>query len=115
MYIDSNYNEFTNLVELHDNYAILSDKTKIRGYSGDADTVSVVYNYYNPSFTVPATYTSEQSFNFIDYSDYLTNDFEDRGDFPIIFLCGFTLIFMLIFIINCLTKLVKRGGVFGMF
>lgn len=111
MYIDSNYNNYDHLIEAHDNYLILSSSSRINGSSGDPDTINCVYNYFIPSITIPGRYSSEESFSFTTLD--LTNNIADRADFPLIFICGFILIFILIFIINQLTKLVKKGGIFG--
>lgn len=111
MYINENYNNYKYLVEPHDNYVILSNKSHISGSSGDADLIPVVYNYYYPSVSLPGTYSSEQSFSFTSLD--LSNNIEDRADFPLIFICGFIIIYTLIFLINQLTKLVRKGGVFN--
>lgn len=111
MYIDENYNSYHYLVEAHDNYLILSNKSHISGSSGDIDSIPIVYNYFSPAVTFSSTYSSEETRSFTSLD--LSNNIEDRADFPIIFLCGFTLIFTFIFIINQITKLVRKGGVFN--
>lgn len=111
MYLENKYSNYNYLIELHDNYAILSTSSHISGSSGDSDSVNAIANYFDPHYVVPFTYHSEESFSF----NYITtsDNIEDRGDFPKIFICGFILIFVLIFIINNLSKLFKKGGIFG--
>jgi len=48
-YLDSNYSNYTNLVEVNDNYLVLSTSSRISGSSGDLDYVPVVYQYLQPS------------------------------------------------------------------
>lgn len=110
MYIDNDYLSYSYLVEAHDNYVILSNVSSIQGESGDFDSVHAVYNYFSPPVTIPFTYYSYDTFNFP--SIEVDNNFSSRADFPFIFLCSFTLIFVLIFIINQLSKLVKKGRYF---
>lgn len=112
VYINSGDSNFKYLVEPHDNFLILSTKSHISGSSGDPDSVPALASYFN-GYSFPFTYSSEQTFSFSNIADSFTSNFEDRSDFPVIFICGFILIFTLIFIINQLSKLVKKGGVFG--
>lgn len=111
MYLESDYSNYNHLVELHDNFAVLSTSSHINGSSGDPDEVNALANYFDPHYVVPFTYRSEETFSF----DQITtsDNIEDRGDFPKIFICGFIIIFILIFIINNLSKLFKKGGIFG--
>ena len=111
MYIDENYNNYKYLVEAHDNYIILSSSSAIHGESGDTDNVNAIIQYINPPYTIPLTYYSEKTFSFTDIESNLSNNIEDRADFPNIFICGFIIIFLLIFIINTLTRLFKKGGI----
>lgn len=113
MYIDENYNNYKYLVEAHDNYVILSSSSAITGESGDTDSVNAIIQYFNPALTIPLTYYSDKTFSFTNIENQLSNNIEDRADFPIIFICGFILIFLFIFIINNLSKLFKKGGVFS--
>lgn len=81
--------------------------------AGDTDDVPAIIQYINPPLTIPLTYYSDKTFTFTNIEDYLSNNIEDRADFPFIFTCGFILIFLFIFIINNLSKLFKKGGIFA--
>lgn len=110
-YTSSEYLSYNHLVEAHDNYVILSSANKIDGASGDPASVNAIYLYLNPHVEIPFKYTSEESFNFPSVST--SSDIKDSPIFPSIFICSFILIYLFIFLINQLTKLVKKGGVFG--
>lgn len=110
-YSTQEYLSYNHLVEAHDNYIILSSANRINGSSGDPDSVPAIYSYLNPHVEIPFTYSSEESFSFPLVS--LSSDLQDSSMFPSIFICSFILIFVFVFIINQLTKLVKKGGIFG--
>lgn len=113
-YVDDNYSNFIYLIEASDNYLILSDCSHISGASGDSDSVSAIIQYFTPSFvTIPIIYTSEDSFKFINVSDFISTSVYDRADFPLIFTCGFIILFIFAFVLNQLSKLVYKGGLFG--
>ena len=113
MYINENYNNYKYLVYASDNYICLSNSSRVEGSSGDPDSINVIYNYFNNGFILEDSLDFEYSKHFNNIEDSFSNNITDLGLFPQIFICGFILIFVLIFIINNLTKLVKKGGVFG--
>lgn len=112
MYINENYSNYKYLVECHDNFVVLSTSSSISGTSGDTDSVPAIANYFN-GYVLPFTFYSNNTFRFTNIQDSLSHNLEDRSDFPLIYICGFFTIFVLVFIINQFTKFVKKGGVFG--
>lgn len=116
MYINSDYENYKYLVDYSDNYIVLSTSSKIYGSSGDIDTIPVVVQYLTPSpLTIETTYSSYETSSFSDVSDTFSQDFFDRADSLSLFGCHFIFIVFIVFIFNQLTKLFKKGGIFGSF
>lgn len=83
---------------------------------GDIDSVPCYIQYFEPSsYGFESTYYSYDSFTFTDISDTFTSDMLDRADFPILFICSFCIAVITVFIINQITKLFCKGGIFGSF
>lgn len=61
-------------------------------------------DYYTTSYSLSTIAVSEE--------DISTNDY-DRADMPSIFICQFLCCVFFVWILNQLSKLVKKGGVFG--
>ena len=81
---------------------------------GDIDSVPCIVQYFNPSInTIETSYSSYDTYTFSDVSSSISSSVFDRGDFPLIFICNFIIILIFAFILNQLTKLVYKGGVFG--
>ena len=113
-YLPSEYNNYKYLADYGSNYVVLSTSSRILGESGDIDTIPCVIQYFTPSITtIETTYSSYDTRSFTDVSDSFSDSIFDRADFPQIFMCNFIIIFIFAFILNQLTKLVTRGGVFG--
>jgi len=69
-------------------------------------------NIYNLlGFVFLGRYYSYDSFTFTDVSSSVSDSIYDRADFPIIFLCGFIILLIFAFVINQLSRLVKKGGI----
>ena len=111
IYIDSNYSDYKYLVDYGSSYIVVSNRSHISGSSGDPASIPVYVQYFNPSiYGFETTYTSEQYINFSNISNDFSHSIYDRGDFPVIFICGFLILFTFAFILNNLTRLVKKGG-----
>lgn len=112
IYVNDNYKNYKYLVEVSDNYVCLSDTRIVSADWQNPVTIDVIYQYLSPSTYViegTKTYTSERSFDTIETSQ----EFWDRSDSSNIFNCGLVMTFFALFIINQLTKIVKRGGLLG--
>lgn len=79
--------------------------------AGDTDHVNAIINYFNPPEVIPITYYSDKTFHFNNIENNISNNIQDSPVFPVIFQCGFILILLFIFIINNLTRIIKKGGV----
>lgn len=114
MFVNSQFQNYKYLVEPHDNFVILSTSKGIYGESGDLDSVPVYIQYFKPShYGFESTYHSYDTFTFTDVSDSFSDDFLDRADSPFYFIVSFILCLFIVFIFNNLTKLFKKGGIFG--
>lgn len=111
MFVNEGYEDYEYLVEASDNYYILSKDSYADGESGDEDIINVIYQYIKPStLTIEGKiiYTTSKDFEKIEQS----NNYWDRGDCCEITLATFTIIWFVLFVINALTRLVRKGGVF---
>lgn len=112
IFVNEDYNNYKYLVEASDNYVVLSNSSYVEGDWQNPDTIDVIYQYIKPStLTIEGTqtYTTTKSFDRVEIS----NDFWDRGDSPTIFGYAVLVTFLALYIINILTKVVKRGGLLG--
>lgn len=111
MFIDENYKNYKYVVGVSDNYVVLSKTPSVTADWQSPKTIDVIYQYLNPSFLViedTRTFSSSQSFDSVDSSQ----SFFSRADCNSIILSQFLVIFFVIFVLNGLTRFVKKGGVF---
>lgn len=111
IFVNEGYENYKYMVEAYDNYIILSNDSYVNGSWEDPDTIDVIYQYIKPStLTIESemSFTSTRDFTKVD----LSTNYWDRGDTCEILTATFIIIFFLLFIINGLTRFVKKGGVF---
>lgn len=110
MFVNEEYSNYKYVVAVSDNYVVLSNKKNISATWDNPSTIDVVYQYFKPSFvSIPGTrsFNTSQTFEQIEVS----SNFVDRADFCDIFTCCMLFICVIVFtVINCITKLVHRGG-----
>lgn len=111
MYVPSDYDDYCYLVDISDNYIVLSNRHVVNGSWDNPVTIPVIYQYFNPSIvTLPLSYTvsSSRTFQEVEISD----SFYSRSDCPQLICTCLMLIFFILFLLNGLTRLFKRGGIF---
>lgn len=112
IYLDPNYSNYKYLVEVHDNYLVLSNSRSVDGTWEFPDTINVVYQYLEPSYlSIPSrlSFSSSRSFSEVSTS----SDYWTRSDSLEIFMCGFYILLIILFIVNGLGRLFRRGGAFA--
>lgn len=112
MFVNEDYSNYKYLVSVSDNYVVLTNKSTVNGSWESPKEYDVIYQYINPSTLViesSRTTSSTLQFSQIDIS----NDFWDRADSPILFNTSIVVIVCACYILNVLTRIVKRGGIFG--
>lgn len=83
------------------------------GLVGDIDTIPCVIQYFQPSITtIETSYSSYDTLSFTDVSSQFSTSIFDRADFPILFIDNFIICLIFVFVINQLSKLVYKGGLF---
>lgn len=137
IFIDQNIpSDYRYIVDLQSNYIVLYNHSSISSINSP---ISVYIQFFTPSqyVYIPNYYLTNSSlilteltttYDLVDSSstdieyttrlsqldnDYISSDIFDRSDFPQIFICGFIILFLFAFILNNLSKLVKKGGIFG--
>lgn len=111
MFVNSDYLDFDNIVEISDNYVCLSKRSSVTADWQNPTTIDVIYQYSYPSIlTIESERTFNSSQNF--YPADVTDDFFERSDAPIIIVCELIVIFFILFVLNALTRFVRKGGVF---
>lgn len=111
MFVSNDYKNYKYVVETSDNYLVLTNQSSINASWESPRTINVVYQYLEPSFlTIESTrtYSSSRSFDQVETSQ----SFYSRADFPEILVCQFLIIFFCLFVINGITRFVKKGGIF---
>lgn len=111
MFVNSDFLNYDNIVEVGDNYVCLAKTSSVSADWQNPRTIDVIYQYFTPSILTietTKTFNSSQIFESIETSD----DFFDRPDCPQIICCELAVIFFVLFILNGLTRFVKKGGVF---
>lgn len=111
MFVNENYKNYKYVVGISDNYLILANRSSVTASWDNPKTIDVVYQYLNPSFlTVEATrqFTTTTYFSEVDTSQ----SFFARADSLDLIKVQMIVIFFVIFVLNGLTRFVKKGGVF---
>lgn len=111
IFVNEGYESYDNLVEIGDNYVVLSNRGSVNGTWQEPDEINVIYQYFKPStqtIRTTRTFTDSRSFESID----ITDDFYYRGDCCEIMTIGIIMTFFFIFILNGLTRIGKKGGIF---
>lgn len=112
IFVNEDYDNYKYLVEANDNYFVLTNTSSVNGDWQNPDEIDIIYQYISPSvLTVEGTqtYTTVKSFDKVDIS----SDFWERADSPAIFSVSILVMFCTLWILNILTRIVKRGGIFG--
>lgn len=112
IFVNEDYDNYKYLVEASDNYVVLTNSSYASGTWESPDEIDVIYQYITPSTLViegTRTYNSEKYFERVDIS----SDFWDRADSPMIFESAVLVTIIAVYIINILTRIVKRGGLLG--
>lgn len=111
MFVNEDYSDFKYVVGVSDNYLILSDVDHVNADWNNQRTIDVVYQYLTPSFlTIEATRTFNTTTYFSEVET--SQSFFSRADCNSIILSQFLVIFFVIFVLNALTRFVRKGGVF---
>ena len=110
MFVNEDYSNYKYIVSASDNYVILTNRRTVNGSYLAPETISIIYQYLNPSFiTIEGTRTVNSSVTYepIDIS----NSFFARADCLDIIKVQFILILFIAFLFNGLTRFVRKGGV----
>lgn len=111
MFVNENYKNYKYVVGISDNYLILAKQDHVIADWNNQKTIDVVYQYLNPSFlTVEATRTFSSTTYFSDVDT--SQSFFARADCLDLIKAQMIIIFFTIFVLNGLTRFVKKGGVF---
>lgn len=111
MFVNSDYLDYKYIVDVSDNYVCLAKRSFVSADWQNPTTIDVIYQYICPSImTVEAkrTFSDSQQFSLADVSD----NFFERADCPQIITCELAVIFFILFVLNALTRFVRKGGVF---
>lgn len=112
MFVKEEYASYDNLVEVSDNYIVLTNRASVTADWQNPNEINVIYQYLEPSELViedTMTFTTSRSFESIETSQ----NFYDRADCHEILLSGFLISFLCCFIINGITKFMVKGGIFN--
>lgn len=102
--------EFVYIGNITNSYYDIYDRSNIQGHNG---TYYRIYYSLDPSYWQAYSYSASQ-YNTTQYLQIdRTDSFLARSDNYKIATTGFCLIFLLIFLINLVTSIIKKGGILG--
>lgn len=102
------------LYDVGDNYIALTNTSHSVGSYMDPDEISIIYQFFQPSFQTLETSVEVYNERYYDnVSSQFSDNFFDRSDAPQIFICQFLICVWFVWLLNQLSKLVHKGGVFG--
>lgn len=109
MYINSDIpSGYKYIYEVGSNYVALTDVSSVES----GDQLDCYYQYLEPSWLfVHANTVAGSDMRLAQIQDVSTSDYS-RADFPQIFVAGMVLFFFILYIMNGVTKLVHKGGIF---
>lgn len=111
MFVNEDYKDYKYVVGISDNYLILSKVDHVNADWNNQKTIDVVYQYLSPSFlTVEATRTFSTTTYFSEVET--SQSFFARCDSLDLIKVQMIVIFFVIFVLNGLTRFVRKGGVF---
>lgn len=137
MYINSDIpSNYKYVAELSDNYIVLVRESVLssnNSYDAYIQFFQPSTNYIHVNdyvitngnnYTYDFNYTFNQYYNYIDNVELtftkdlyqlndISNDIGSAYDYPFIFICQFLCVIAFVWIVNQLTKIVCKGGVFG--
>lgn len=111
MFINENYKNYKYVVGNSDNYLVLAKQSSVNADWNNPKTIDVVYQYLNPSFIsfeATRTFTTNTYFSEIETSQ----SFFARADCNQIISSQSLVIFLVIFVLNGITRFIKKGGIF---
>lgn len=106
-----NDTDYKYVVSRSDNYIVLTNQKNVSASYQNPVEIDTLTQYLYPStyfYEGVQTVTTNRSYDSVE----VTDDFWARSDMPLIFTSYFCMLFILIFIINIFTKLLRPGGVF---
>lgn len=111
LFVNEEYENYKYLVEANDNYIVLTNRSYVAGAYDNQVEYKVIYQYLKPSIlTIEDTRVARTEINFDKIET--SQNYWDRADCPELICASFTIIWFLLFIINALTRFVRKGGVF---
>lgn len=111
MFVNEGYENYKYLVKASDNYIILSNDNYASGTWENPDSINIIYQYIKPSILTiegQMEFTNEETFERVE----TTSNYWDRGDACELTIAGLGILFFILFIINALTRFVRKGGIF---
>lgn len=111
IYTQSQYKNYKYLVEVSDNYVVLTDSHYANGDWQNPDTIDIIYQFINEPLTVieaERDITTTRTFQQVDIS----HNFFDSPKYPQYSTNIIIVVMFILYIINPITKMVKKGGIF---
>lgn len=112
VYVNEDIQNYKYLVSVSDNYIILSKDSFANGDYMSPDTIDVVYQFFEPNFqTIKTTLSISRQQDFPNISSQFTTDLGATSNYPNLIICSLLVVFVLMFIFNGLTRIVKKSGI----
>ena len=111
MFVNEEYKNYKYLVDVSDNYVVLTDQRVVNGSWQEPESIDIIYQYFEPSTLViesSQTFSNTRTFTQVDTSQ----NFYDRSDCHEILLSAFLIVLLTCFVINQVTEFIVKGGLF---
>lgn len=111
IYVNSDYENYDNLVSVSDNYVVLTNRSSVSADWQNPKSIDIIYQFFDSPFNViesERTFTSSQVFPKID----TTNNIMFSSQYPNFVICVLLVVMFILYIINPITKIIKKGGMF---
>lgn len=111
MFVNEKYQDYKYLVEVGDNYVVLTNRRNVYADYDNPATYRTIIQYLYPSYiTFETTNTTYKDVTFEEIE--VSNNYWDRADVPFLFSTSAIVVFLICIVINTITEFIQKGGLF---
>lgn len=108
LYVKKGYEDYKYLVTISDNYVCLTNRSRATN-----ETIPVIYQYINAPLTVIESQRQFSIYQDVTFPQIETSQkFFDSPMYPFYAISIIICVMFIVYIINPITKIVKKGGIF---
>lgn len=111
IYVPNDYSNYKYLVTYSDNYVVLTNVHSVTADWSNPRTINTIIQYFTPSISTiesSTTISTQRTFEQVE----ITDDFWSRADCNQVVYTQFLYILTFVFLVNAMSRLFKKGGMF---